>query len=156
MRIVAPTVLELGLIALTLCENDQRHFCAMTGTKEYDHDAAARYLAGLSGPVFCLLRDDGRPVGAGGCEPMGMGVFRPWMAITTDGWTKHWRDVTKAARRAMDATFADGARRMETETLAGDAKAIAWYEKSLGMVREGFHPAKYADGSDAVSFGRVR
>lgn len=156
MRVVAPTTIEICMITLDLCENDMRHFCAMLGVSEYDHDAAARHLSGLLGPTFCLLRDDGMPVGVGGCEPLGRGVYRPWMAVTQEGWEKHWRDVTKTARRAMDATFANGARRMETETLAGNAKAIAWYEKGLRMVREGYHKAKYADGSDAVSFGRVR
>lgn len=155
MKLVKPTVLDLGRLALEMRDDERRQFCALNGLREFDPDLAAQYFVALPGEKFCLLDDDGNPVAAGGYVPSGPGVWQSWMVGTEEGWTFHWRAITKAVRKVMTAMFKDGARRLETEAMADRVEAHRWYVKGLGMTQEGVHPARYADGSTAVSFGRI-
>lgn len=155
MKLVQPTVLDLGRLALEMRDDEKRQFCALNGAAEYDADEAARYFITLPGEKFCLLDDDDAPVAAGGYIHKGGGVWQSWMVGTEEGWTFHWRAITKAVRKVMQAMFTDGARRLETEAMADRVDAHRWYVKGLGMTQEGVHPARYADGSAAISFGRV-
>lgn len=156
MKLVQPTVLDLGVLALDMREDERRQWCAITGAAEYDADLAAQNFISAPGVKFCLLDDDGRPVAAGGYIDKGFGVWQSWMVGTDVGWEKHWRTITKEVRKVMQAMFDGGARRLETEAMEDRRAAHVWYVRSLGMRREGVHLGKYADGSTAVSFGRVR
>lgn len=154
MKMVTPTILDLTKLAYTLRGDEKRQWEAVTGLA-YDPELAAANFVATPGVKFCLLDDDGNPVAAGGYTDMGHGVWKSWMVGTQEGWDNHWRTITKNVRKVMDAMFAGGARRLETEAAADRKAAHVWYVRSLKMKMEGVHVAKYADGSDMVSFGRT-
>lgn len=88
--------------------------------------------------AFTLIAD-GVPVVAGGYFLVAPGTWRSWMIGSVDGWQKHWRSITRAALRMMQAMFEVGAKRLETCAPITRVKACRWYEKSLHMMLESVH-----------------
>jgi hypothetical protein len=95
----------------------------------------ADYCNSRQGPKFTVLAD-GLPVAAGGYFLVGERTWQSWMLGTMDGWTHHWRSITKAVRWLLDAMLETCADRLETYVLSARTKAIEWYERSLFLVRD--------------------
>lgn len=142
-----------------LCErmrpDEIEQYLALTGAKDYDPDVAARGFQNLNGLKFTVLGPDGLPVAAGGYEEVQPGVWNSWMVGSMEGWGTSWRSMTKATRWLMDGLFEMGARRLQTQALASRARAIEWYERSLGLQREGTLRKLGRDGEDVACFARV-
>lgn len=142
-----------------LCErmrpDEIEQYVALTGAREYDAEVAARGFMNISGLKFTVLGADCLPVAAGGYEEVSPGVWNSWMVGSMDGWGTSWRSMTKAARWLMDGLFEMGARRLQTQALASRVQAIDWYERSLGLVREGTLRKLGRNGEDVACFARV-
>lgn len=128
---------------------------AFTGT-EWNPEIAAGVFINKLGPKFTVLGPDNLPAAVGGFEEVLPGVWQSWMAGTPEGWATSWRAITKGCRWLMEALLAGYARRLQTNALAHRVEAIEWYERSLGLVREGVMHALGAGGEDAIMFARVR
>ena len=131
---------------------------AIVGGGEFNPDAAAIGLMAIPGAIkFTLVDDDSLPLAAGGWHEVFPGVWQSWMVGTQPAWEKHWRSITKGCRWVMDGLFQQaGARRLQTNALASRTQAIEWYERSLGMKREGTWRGFGINGEDVALFSRVR
>ena len=78
------------------------------------------------------------------------------MVGSTEGWAQQWRTITKTTLWLMDGMFEMGARRLQTNALAERTAAIEWYERSLGLQREGTWRAMGRDGQDVACFSRIK
>lgn len=152
--LTVPQVADLVYLAYHMRPDEIDQFEGLTA-RTYDPEIAARTFLQLNGPAWVLLDVDGTPACAGGFEPVAVGMYRSWMAGTTEGWAKHWRTLTKYGRRQMDALLAADARRIEDFALASRTEAHEWYRRGLGMAYEGTHKAWFADGRDAVCYAKV-
>lgn len=130
-------------------------YVALTGADKFDADVAAAAFMRTPGHKFTLLGPDGYPACAGGYEEVFPGVWQSWMVGSCEGWEHGWRSITKASRWLMDALFDMGARRLQTNALASRTRAIEWYERGLGLVREGTMRGFGAHGEDVAIFARV-
>ena len=144
-----------------LCEYmrpDEIHqYLALTGAKTYDYEVAARGFMNLGGMKFVVMMDDGfTPAAAGGYSETLPGVWDSWMVGSTEGWAQQWRAITKTTLWLMDGLFELGARRLQTNALAERTAAIEWYERSLGLQREGTWRAMGRDGQDVACFSRIK
>lgn len=143
-----------------LCErmrpDEIEQYRALVDGREYDPETAARNFMLAGGHKFTVLGPDGFPAVAGGYEEVFPGVWQSWMAGTMAGWATSWRSITKASRWMMDGLFELGARRLQTNALASRAQTIEWYERSLGLVREGTWRAYGSKGEDVAIFARVK
>jgi hypothetical protein len=130
----------------------------VSGQKTFEPDAAALGFMNIPGAIrFTLVDDDSVPICAGGWHEFFPGVWQSWMVGTSEGWAHHWRSITKASRWVMDGLFQQaGARRLQTNALASRTQAIEWYERSLGMTREGTWRGFGTNGEDVALFSRVR
>lgn len=154
--LVAPTVFDVGMLAMQMRADEIAQWCALTGQAEYDPDAAARAILSTMGPLaFCLIDADRQPIVAGGLKLLRPGVYEGWMIGSDAGWARHWRTITKATRRLHDGVLADGAHRIQLVTGANRVATHEWYERGLRMRREGRLRGYCADGSDAVMFART-
>lgn len=131
-------------------------YIALTGAKAYDADTAARGFMNTPGLKFTVLGPDGYPAASGGYEEVFPGVWQSWMVGSCDGWHTSWRSLTKGCRWLMDGLFEMGARRLQTSALASRTQAIEWYERGLGLVREGTMRGYGVNGEDVAQFSRVR
>lgn len=95
----------------------------------------ADYCNSRQGPKFTVLAN-GMPIAAGGYFLVDDRVYQSWMIGTMDGWRDHWRSITKAVRWLIEAMLETCADRLETYVLSSRTKAIEWYERALGFVRE--------------------
>jgi hypothetical protein len=133
-------------------ERDQLE--AFTG-QPYDVDAAAIGNFTVPGPKWVIKADD-EPIIVGGFVPQRPGVWRDSMLTTPEAWEKHWFQVTRLCRRAMDAMLKSGeAHRLECIALASREKSFKWY-KLLGYNNEGRLHGYCANGADAMMFSRVK
>lgn len=143
-----------------LCEHMRKdeieQYLALTGAKEYDYETAARGFSNMGGMKFTVLGDDNLPAAAGGYEEVSPGVWQSWMVGTQAGWDAQWRSLTKATRWLMAGLFDLGARRLQTNCLSSRTRAIDWYERSLGLQREGTWRQFGSDGQDVACFARVK
>jgi len=133
-------------------------FMADTETERPDYNpraAAASFLAadGL-GAFYC--NDQGKPVLCGGWQPTLPGVWSSWMVGTDEAWESYWRDVTKGTRWTMDKLMQGGARRLETCVLASRTAAWEWFERHLGMQREGVRREYTPAGEDVFLYSYTR
>lgn len=158
LRLVDPTVFDVGWLSERMREDEIAQWCALTGHATYDPNLAARAIVATMGPLaFAVVGSDNLPVAVGGFTEDRPGVFQTWMVGTADGWARHWRGITKHSRKVMDGLLASGrAHRIQTHALAGRRAAHVWYERGLGMTREGTLRRYFADGQDAVVFSKVR
>lgn len=156
IRLGVPIVQDFAYIAANLRPDEIEQYLALTGLPEYVPDVAARSLVASPGSQFVMVSRDSLPVLVGGFCPVRAGVYEGWLAGTTQGWSNHWRAMTKVCRGLMDDLLANGAHRIETFALASRTQAHAWYERSLLMQREGVLRGYFADGQDAVVFARIK
>lgn len=98
-------------------------------------ESLADYCNTREGPKFTVLAE-GLPVAAGGYFLVDERTWQSWMVGTMDGWSRNWRSITKAVRWLIDAMMETCADRLETYVLTSRTKAIEWYERSLGFVRD--------------------
>lgn len=146
---------------LYLCEHMREdeiaQYMALTGADSYKPEIAANGMFNMGGPRFTLVDDDNLPVVAGGYAEVIPGVWNSWMVGTSEGWEKHWREITRASKWMIEFMFDKmGARRLETMALADRSAACFWYEKSLKMVPEGMRVGFGMNGEDVAFYGRVR
>jgi hypothetical protein len=83
------------------------------------------------------------------------GVWQDWMFSTPEAWSKHWRGVTKIARRVMDFMLQGEAHRLQCVSLASRIHAHRWY-RPLGLEQEGTLRGYGVNGEDAIMFARLR
>lgn len=127
-----PTLLDLLHICLQLREDEREQWQAITESP-YDADIAAATFMLKGGPKFVLRDEHGTPYCAGGYESVGPGVMQSWMIGTPDGWSRHWKQITRASRRVMDAIFEHtNTYRLQTNCLAKRTLAMKWYG-ALGL-----------------------
>lgn len=143
-------------IAERMRPDEIENWKAVTGARDYIPDVAAGAFIAGAGVKFVLLDGAGIPVAGGGFENQGFGVWDGWMAGTLEGWTTHWRSLTKAARWYMGHLFTEqGARRITITTMASRSCATDWYRRSLGMQLDGVMRAAGAHGEDMVIYSRL-
>jgi hypothetical protein len=155
LQLAVPILEDFGHLARHMRPDEIEQFMAMSGLAEYVPDVAARALSMQGGPTWAVIDDANRAVLVGGFQPVRPGVFEAWLAGTMECWEKHGRAFTRICRREIDALLADGAHRVQITALASRAGAHEWYERGLGMQREGVLRAYCADGQDAIMFARV-
>ena len=150
-----------NLHAQYLCDrmrpDEIAQYLALSGAREFDADEAARRFMTYGGVKFSLIGADGYPACCGGYYELVPGVWESWMLGSCDGWAKNWRSMTKGARWMMQTMFEHfGARRLQTHSLVERELASKWYEKALGMTREGVLLGFGANGEHVAVFARVR
>lgn len=145
---------------LYLCDrmrqDEIEQYVVLTAANGYDPEVAARGFMNTPGHKFTMLGPDGLPLCAGGWQEVYPGVWQSWMVGSMDAWDSHWRSITKACRWFMDGLFEMGARRLQTNALASRTRAIEWYERGLGMSREGTWKKFGVNGEDVACFARIR
>lgn len=157
LRLVRPLVEDVAYLSRRMREDEIEQWLALTGFAEYDPDRAARSIIATMGEVnFCLVDADERAIVVGGYDEIRPKVWQTWMVGTKEGWERHWRSITKAARRTMDSLLDSGrAHRVQTYALASRTAAHEWYRRGLGMTYEGTHRRHFASGADAVCYAKV-
>ena len=154
-RIASLLVSDLVILSHSMRPDEKAQWCAVTGAAEYDADAAARMLAGLTGISYCLVGADGTPQVAAGFEQVRPKVWQAWMAGTLDAWRDHWKLLTRECKRRGDELLASGAaNRLQILAMPEREAAHRWYE-ALGYHFEVQHARYFADGSDAVCYVRT-
>ncbi|MEN5115844.1 hypothetical protein ABE488_00705 [Luteimonas sp. TWI662] len=156
IRLGHPIVEDFAYLARRMRPDEIEQFLAFGGLHEYDADIAARAFAATPGPSYVFVGADGLPFLAGGFQPLRPGVFDGWLVGTLAGWEAHGFAITRICRRVIDQMLVDGAHRVQIAALASRTAAHDWYERGLGLQREGVLRAYCADGSDAVMFAKVR
>lgn len=155
MTLTTPLLTDWAYLARRLRPDEADHFAALSGVA-FDPEIAARCWANTPGAVWCLVGADGRPIVAGGFEPVRPGVVHAWMVGTPEAWTAHWHAITRACRRLLRATLATDVHRVEVTTLHRRVAACAWYAKALRLRFEALHHAAACDGSDTVTYAITR
>lgn len=157
IRFGAPTVMDAGLVALQMREDERAQWCAITGRDAYDANTAAYTFVTTPGPQWCLYGDDNLPLVIGGFEPIGPGMAQGWLACGAAAWDAHWRPLTRFFRRVIDGQLRDGSlRRVQLVALQSRASTHAWYERALGFKREAVLDSYFTDGQDGVLFAKTR
>jgi hypothetical protein len=156
IRIGAPILGDYDLVAMNMRDDERLQWLATVGRAVYSPTLCARTLVAIPGPSFVLVGRDSRPLMLGGFEPMRPGVELGWMAAVTGSWERHWFALTREARRVMARRFAAGVHRIEAVALASRTATAEWFERGLGMQREGVLRCYFADGQDAVIYSRTR
>lgn len=128
---------------------------AFTGLVWNAEDGAASFIA-KPGPKFTILDADGMPAAVGGYEEVMRGVWQSWMCGTDAGWETCWRSITKGSRWVADQLLDGAAHRLQTNCLASRAKTMEWYERGLGLKREGVMRKLGVRGEDAVMFSLTK
>jgi len=138
-----------------LREDEAEQYEAFTGMVWNPEDGAAMFIA-KPGPKFTILDAAGLPAAVGGYEEVMRGVWQSWMCGTDEGWATNWRSITKGSRWVADQLLAGAAHRLQTNCLASRTKTMEWYERGLGLQREGVMRALGVREQDAVMFSRIR
>lgn len=151
-----PTVIDCGVIALRMRDDERDQWCAITGRDHYDVNAAAHTFVTTPGMKWCMFDGRQSPLVIGGLEPLGPGVAQAWLACGADGWDAHWHALTRFCRRIVDGCLADGTlRRVQVVALASRPLAHAWYAKGLRFRPEGVLDSYFTDGRDGHLFART-
>lgn len=150
----APKLADFFAVCSRLPDDEQEQFEAFSG-QPYD---AARVAAAFSlreGPAWVVTADD-EPIVVAGFDMIRDGVWQDWLFSVPEAWDeRHWRTVTKTARRVMDAMLQAGAHRLQCVSLASRIHAHRWY-KPLGLELEGTLRGYGVNGEDALMFSRLR
>jgi hypothetical protein len=154
-NVVRPRNWHFQCLAERLRPDEIAHWLAMTGADSFDADVAARGYMQTPGLVFVVVDAIGRPQAAGGFHEERRGAWQGWMVGTPEGWSTHWRSITKATRWLMGELFTMGARRLAVDTIASRTAATDWYAKALGMRYEGTQRRAGAQGEDIVTYSRI-
>lgn len=155
IRMAVPVLRDFVLIAATMRMDEREQFMAFSGMSSYDPDIVALALANQRGPKWVVLNEVDSPLFCGGFEPIRPGVFEAWLAGPESTWREHGHLVSRVCRREVDALLKRGAHRVQVTALANRSRAHVWYERALGMEREGVHHGYGSNGEDAVTFARV-
>lgn len=155
LRLTAPLIEDFGHLARHMRPDEIEQFLAFSGLPEYVPDIAARAFALTPGPTWAVVDDGNRAVLVGGFQPVRDGVLDGWLAGSMDGWARHGRSFTRICRREIGRVLANGAHRVQIAALASRTAAHDWYERGLGMQREGVLRGYCADGQDAIMFAKV-
>lgn len=152
--VVPCRLVHLVYVCERMRADEIEQYAALCGP--FDPERAAIAFARAPGHKFTVLGPDGFPAACGGYEEVFPGVWQSWMAGTPAGWTTSWRAITKGSRWLADGLLELGARRLQTNALASRTEAIEWYERGLGLKREGTWRSYGANGEDVACFARVR
>ncbi len=147
---------HISYLCERLREDEREQFVALFVVDAFDAERVAAHLIGLTGPRFAVIGADGMPVAAGGFHSVQPGVWESWMVGSAEGWSTHWRSMTKASRWLMRALFESGARRLQTHALSSRTLAGEWYVRCLDLKLEGVLRHYGRSGEDLSCFGRVR
>jgi hypothetical protein len=148
-----PTLLDLVQVLAQLPESERAQYRAKNGV-DLHVDIAASQLYLQPGPKW-VVADGLTPICVGGFTPVSPGVWRDWMANTPAAFGKYWRQVSKFARRTMDAMLVEEAHRLECVVLASRTEVVDWYG-FLGYSFEGTMRHAGAQGEDFALYSRVR
>lgn len=154
VRLSVPVCGDWVHLAHTMRPDEIAQFEAMTA-RAYDADQAAGAFIAAPGIKYALIGAEGRAFAAGCFEYVRPGVIETWGIGTLSAWTNHWRAITKVCRRQIDSFLANGAHRVQIVSLASRTQAHVWYERGLGLKREGTLRKFFPDGSDAVMHAKV-
>ncbi len=154
MKVGNPSLLDILQLCAKAREDERRQYEALVGP--WDAEEVAAWNFRRPGVKFALYTDDFTPVCAGGWDQIAPGVWQDWMVGTDDGWCQHWRTITRESRRVIEKLFEAGARRVQIHALASRSLACRWYEKGLGMRREGTLRGYGMNGEDVAMFARVK
>lgn len=155
VRLAVPVCGDWVQLARTMRPDEIAQFEAMTG-RDYNADQAAGAFIAAPGIKYALIGADSAAFAAGCFEHVRPGVIETWGVGTLPAWSQHWRAITKVCRRQIDSFLANGAHRVQIVSLASRTAAHAWYERGLGLQREGTLRRYFPDGSDAVMHAKVR
>lgn len=156
IRVSLPLVQDFAYIAERMRPDEREQFVAFTGVERYDANMAARSYVLSGGLAYALIDRQDKPFAIGWFEELRPGVWEVTGIGTPDGWKRYWRAITKQSRMRMDDLIAGGAHRIQILALASRTDAHRWYERGLGMQREGVLRGYCANGDDAVIYARVR
>lgn len=156
IRVGVPLVQDFAYLAARMRPDEIEQYVAFTGADAYSPNAAATSYVMSAGLAYALIARDDRPVAVGWFEQVRPGVWSTTGIGTLDGWARHWRAITKQARRRMQDLFDRGAHRIQIVSLASRVQAHRWYERGLGMRCEGVLRGYAANGADAVIHARLR
>lgn len=155
LRLATPLLDDVAYLARRMREDERQQFVALSGLPAYDADIAARAIASTPGPTFVVLEGD-MPVLLGGFDPLRTGVYEAWLVGTDEAWSRHGHAFTRICRRAIDQILHADGHRVQVCALASRTAAHDWYERFLGMEREGVHKRHGANGEDFIMFAKVR
>jgi hypothetical protein len=141
-------------ICARMRQDEVEQYEALVG--KFNEEVAARGFINLPGVRFTLVDDNGIPIIVGGYYEIGTGVWQSWMAGSMEGWSSHWRSITKASRWLMERLFETGARRLQTIALADRTKTREWYERSLKLIHDGTWEGHGNAGETVVTYGLTR
>lgn len=146
-------LIELLRVCYKLPTDEREQYEAFTGNEFSPEDLAAG-LYTTQGPRWTVLAGE-EPVLIAGFTLVRPGVWQDWAVTTPEAWQKHWRSVTKTARRVMDEMLQQGAHRLQCVSLASRIHAHRWY-RPLGLEQEGVLRGYGVNGEDAIMFSRLR
>lgn len=155
LRLATPLIEDVAYLARRMRADEVQQFLALSGLSEYEPDMAARAIASIPGEAFVVLEGD-TPVLLGGFDPLRPGVYEAWLVGTDAAWSVHGHAFTRICRRAIDQILHAGAHRVQVCSLASRTAAHDWYERFLGMAREGVQKRHGANGEDFIMFAKVR
>lgn len=135
--------------------DERRQWEANTGLT-WDTDLVVRGMSRTPGAQYAALDAAGNAYVVGGMEPVRSGVIECWMLATETAWRDRYVQITRFCRRLVNQMLDNGIHRVQVYVLASRTDAMRWYETALGMTREGLHRGYFADGSDAISYAKVR
>ena len=156
VRLGSPILQDYAYLSARMRPDEIAQFLAFSGLQAYDAEVAARSFINTDGPAYVMVGRDGLPFLIGGFQPVRAGVFDGWLAGTVAGWEAHGMTITRICRRLLDQMLRTGAHRVQIAALATRTAAHDWYERGLGMRREGVLRGYSANGSDAIMFSKVR
>lgn len=156
IRLSVPVLADFARVAMVMRPDEREQFMAFSGLSSYEPDVIALALANQPGPKWVMLDGADQAIFIGGFVPIRPGVFEAWLAGSMRAWRDHGHAITRVCRREVTALLSRGAHRVQTTALANRSGAHVWYERALGMQREGIHSAYGANGEDAVTFAKVR
>lgn len=155
LRLAAPLLDDVAYLVRRMRSDEVQQFVALSGVEEFDADIAARAIASIPGQSFVVLEGD-IPVLLGGFDPLRPGVFEAWLVGTDEAWARHGHAFTRICRRAIAQILHRSGHRVQVCSLASRAGAHDWYERGLGMAREGVLRRHGANGEDFLIFSKVR
>lgn len=159
-NVVAARPAHLVYLAGEMREEEREQFLVVSGADEFSEDAAALWLLDTlraSGTcAFTVLCADNLPAACGGFREVSPGVWQSWMVGSERGWAEQWRSITKGTRWLMDHLLGTHAHRLQTSALATRRRAIAWFQRSLGLKPEGVFRNFGLRGESIAHFARIR
>jgi hypothetical protein len=154
VRIAYPMLEDFGHLARNMRPDEIDQYLALSGMDEYVPDIAARFLASTPGYVWLMVDENNLPFLVGGLIPIRKGVYEAWLAGTMEGWAKHGLAITRFCRKQVDNVLKTDGHRVYVVALTGRHQAHAWYERGVGMKREGVLHGYFSNGADAVIFAK--